>query len=75
VPKSHSNAEKLFFIKFYSAKVLNILLGGLLATSFIGILEQIQTYFNQPVLLINAIGTSIPKQALFFMNYILMTGY
>lgn len=74
MPHTRSSGDRNFYIKFYIAKVLNILLGGLLASSFLGILRLIQTYFNQPVLLINAMGESIPKQSLFFMNYILMTG-
>jgi hypothetical protein len=75
MPHSRSSGDRNFYVKFYIAKVINILLGGLLASSFLGILRLIQAYFNQPVLLINAMGDSIPKQSLFFMNYILMSGY
>eukprot|EP01125_Pyxidicula_operculata_P013371 TRINITY_DN4430_c0_g1_i2.p1 TRINITY_DN4430_c0_g1~~TRINITY_DN4430_c0_g1_i2.p1 ORF type:complete len:879 (+),score=125.77 TRINITY_DN4430_c0_g1_i2:286-2637(+) len=69
-PRSRTSRTRLILRKYFVFKIVNIYMAGLLANSFFSIIDQLQDILERPLTLLDLLGTAIPTQASFFINFV-----
>jgi len=59
---------------YYAFSFVNIFLGGIIAGSFLSIIDQLSTIGQKPFSIVTILGGSIPAQSNFYLNYVLAQG-
>lgn len=69
----HSEVLQSVMAKYFTFQVINVFLTMLLASSVFTLLSEIEHYISDLGALVRVLATSIPPQANFFMNYVLIS--